>query len=60
MSRHFKNIHVGKSTVAVTGLGRVYCSPKIKIDPTNEEATTEIVQWGSDNLYPQNFYNKNF
>jgi hypothetical protein len=60
MSRHFKNIHVGKSTVAVTGLGKstVPAPLKIKIDPTNEEATTEIVQWGSDNLYPQNFYNK--
>jgi hypothetical protein len=62
MSRHFKNIHVGKSTVAVTGLGKstVPAPLKIKIDPTNEEATTEIVQWGSDNLYPQNFYNKKF
>jgi hypothetical protein len=23
-----------------------------------KKQTTEIVQWGSDNLYPQNFYNK--
>lgn len=62
MSKHFKNIHVGKSTIAVSGLGKsVVPTPlTIKIDPANEEITGEIVQWGSDNLYPQNFYNKKF
>lgn len=62
MSKHFKNVHLGKSTIAVTGLGKsVVPAPlKIQIDPTNQEITGEIVQWGSDNLYPQNFYNKKF
>jgi hypothetical protein len=62
MSRHFKNIHVGSATVAVSGLGKssVPQTLTIKIDPSNEDITGEIVQWGSDNLYPQNFYNKKF
>ncbi|MEN9907146.1 MAG: hypothetical protein RLZZ540_287 [Bacteroidota bacterium] len=60
--KHFKNIHVGKSSVALTGLGKSVVPPslKIKIDNSNEDTAAEIVQWGSDNLYPQNFYNKKF
>lgn len=60
--KHFKNVHLGKSTVAVTGFGasKVPQAIKIEIDPSNENVTAEIVQWGSDNLYPQNFYNKKF
>ena len=62
MSRHFKNIHVGSSTIAVTGLGKSVV-PKplpVQIDPANQEVTGELVPWGSDNLYPQNFYDKKF
>jgi hypothetical protein len=60
--KHFKNLHVGKTSVALTGLGNstVPTAIKIKIDPSNENTTAEIVQWGADNLYPQNFYNKKF
>jgi hypothetical protein len=60
MSRHFKKHPCRKINSCSNWTRKVYCSCslKIKIDPTNEEATTEIVQWGSDNLYPQNFYNK--
>lgn len=60
--KHFKNIHVGKATVAVTGVGKTTMPQPIKviIDPANENITGKVVQWGSDNLYPQNFYNKKF
>jgi hypothetical protein len=60
--KNFKNIHVGKSTVAITGVGKsVIPQPiKIKIDPSNQDVNGEIVQWGSNNLYPQDFYNKKF
>jgi hypothetical protein len=60
--KHFKNIHVGKSTVALTGLSGKSIPPaiKVKIDPANQEITGDVVQWGADNLYPQNFYNKKF
>lgn len=62
MSQHFKNIHVGQTTVAITGLGKSVVPKAIKvvIDPANQEISGEIVPWGSDNLYPQNFYNKKF
>lgn len=60
--KHFKNVHVGKTTVAVTGVGKAVVpqTVKVKIDPTNQETTGEVVQWGSNNLYPQDFYNKKF
>lgn len=60
--KNFKNIHVGKSIVAVSGIGKsVMPQPlKIKIDPSNQDINGEIVQWGSNNLYPQDFYNKKF
>ncbi|MFW0737585.1 hypothetical protein [Flavobacterium sp. T12S277] len=60
--KHFKNLHVGQASVALTGLGSSKTPPTIKvvIDPTNEEATGELVQWGSNNLYPQDFYDKKF
>jgi hypothetical protein len=59
---HFKNIHVGKATVAVSGVGKTVVPPtvKVKIDPSNQDITGEVVQWGSNNLYPQDFYNKKF
>lgn len=60
--KNFKNIHIGKSTVALTsvqGTARP-ATIKIKIDPANQEVTDEIVPWGSDNLYPQNFFNKKY
>jgi hypothetical protein len=62
MSTHYKNIHVGKTTVAVSGLGKSVVPQviKVKIDPANQEISGEIVPWGSDNLYPQNFYEKKF
>lgn len=64
MSKHFKNIHVGKTTLAVTGLGSSKVPTPmpvtIKIDNTNETISTDIIQWGSNNLYPQDFYNKKF
>lgn len=60
--KHFKNIHLGSSTIAVTGFGDSKVPPaiKVKIDPTNEDLSAEVVQWGSNNLYPQDFYNKKF
>lgn len=61
--KSFKNIHVGKSTVSISGLASNPKIPKpikVIIDPSNQEITGEVVQWGSDNLYPQNFYNKKF
>ncbi|NRT11529.1 hypothetical protein [Flavobacterium sp. 14A] len=60
--KHYKNIHLGETSIALTGFGKsVTPEPiKVQIDPSNEESTAEIVQWGSDNLYPQNFYNKKF
>lgn len=62
MSQHFKNIHVGKSTLAISGLGtpKVPQAIKVQIDPSNQEITGELVPWGSDNLYPQSFYDKKF
>lgn len=60
--KNFKNIHIGKSTVALTsvqGTARP-ATIKIKIDPANQDVTDEIVPWGSDNLYPQNFFNKKY
>jgi hypothetical protein len=62
MSTHYKNIHLGKSTIAITGLGtsKVPAAIKVQIDPSNQEITGEMVPWGSDNLYPQTFYDKKF
>lgn len=60
--KHFKNLHVGSASVALTGLGstKIPQAIKVKIDPANQEITGEIVPWGSDNLYPQTFYEKKF
>jgi hypothetical protein len=60
--KNFKNIHVGKSSLVLTSVqGSVRPAPiKIKIDPANQEATDEIIPWGTDNLYPQNFFNKKY
>ncbi len=60
--KHFKNVHVGKSTVvlsSVQGSERPGLLP-VKIDNANQDLADEIVQWGSNNLYPQDFYNKKF
>jgi len=58
--KHFKNVHVGKSTVVLTKVPDQVKTKAIKIDLSNEEQDAEIIPWGSDNLYPQNFYNKKF
>lgn len=60
--KHFKNLHVGNASVALTGVGKTKVPEpiKVKIDPSNQEIQGEIVPWGSDNLYPQNFYEKKF
>jgi hypothetical protein len=60
--KHFKNLHLGKSSIALTGLGnsKIPQAIKVRIDPANQEITGDIVPWGSDNLYPQNFYEKKF
>lgn len=33
---------------------------KIKFDNSNQDIEGDMVPWGSDNLYPQNFYQKKF
>jgi hypothetical protein len=60
--KHFKNIHVGKSTVALTGIGsNVVPKPiKIPIDNSNTPKMGLVIPWGTNNLYPQEFYNKKF
>lgn len=60
--KHFKNIHLGSSSLAVTGFGesKIPNTIKILIDPSNEDTSADIVQWGSNNLYPQDFYNKKY
>jgi hypothetical protein len=61
--KHFNSIgvHVGKATIAMTNLKTEFVKPKtIRIDNANQEIKGDIVPWGSDNLYPQNFYNKKF
>ncbi|MEO8532853.1 MAG: hypothetical protein ABI441_03850 [Flavobacterium sp.] len=60
--KHFKNLHVGQASVALTGLGssKIPQAIKVVIDPANQEITGEVVQWGSNNLYPQDFYDKKF
>jgi hypothetical protein len=59
--RHFNNIHVGKSTVAVTGLSskpEVPQPKKIKFNIADLTLENNVVPWGIDNLYPQKFYKK--
>lgn len=58
--KNFTNVHFGKSSLALTGFGSTQIPPSIKIpvDNTNENVSSEIVQWGSNNLYPQDFYKK--
>jgi hypothetical protein len=60
--KHFKNIHLGKSSIVLTKIGaKVKPEPiKIKIDNSNQDVQDAIVPWGSDNLYPQNFFNKKY
>lgn len=60
--KHFKNIHLGRSTIAVTGLGGsvVPKTIKIEINDTDISKENEVVPWGGNNLYPQDFYNKKF
>lgn len=59
--KHFKNIHVGKSTVAVTGLSSKPDVPKpkkVKFNIADLTLENNVVPWGIDNLYPQKFYKK--
>ncbi|MBN8565234.1 MAG: hypothetical protein J0M25_00680 [Flavobacteriales bacterium] len=59
--KHFKNIHVGKSTVAVTGLSskpKVPAPKKVKFNIADITVENKVVSWGIDNLYPQKFYKK--
>lgn len=61
--KHFKNIHVGKKSVILTstGGGSVKVKPlKIKINDTEVETENEVIQWGVNNTYPQDFYNNKF
>lgn len=45
----------------MTNLKAEFIKPKpIVIDNSNVDIEGKIVQWGSDNLYPQNFYNKKY
>ena len=59
--KSFKNIHVGKSTVAITGLSskpEVPSPKKIKFNIADLTLENNVVPWGIDNLYPQKFYKK--
>jgi hypothetical protein len=60
--KNFKNVHLGKSVVALTSVSKMVVpqTKKIEIDNSNQDVDGEIIPWGSDNLYPQNFYNKKF
>lgn len=61
--KHFNSIgvHVGKASIAMTNLKTEFVKPKtITINNANQEIKGDIVPWGSDNLYPNNFYNKKF
>lgn len=60
--KSFKNVHVGKSTVILTAApGQKVVGPqKIEINDADIEAENNIIPWGSDNLYPNNFYSKKF
>lgn len=58
----FKNIHLGETSVVVSNLPSQKKVSAITI-PINSEETPEenkIIPWGSDNLYPQNFYNNRY
>lgn len=58
--KHFKNIHVGRSSLVLTGLKsqKPVGPKKIIINTSNQDEENEIIPWGDDNLYPQKFYNK--
>jgi len=60
--KHFKNVHVGSSSLVLTSVPKQVTPKPIKIiiDNSNQEVQDEIVPWGSDNLYPQNFYLKKY
>lgn len=58
--RHFKNIHVGKSTIVLSNVPNLARPAPIKADPDNLGIESAMVPWGSDNLYPINFYNKKY
>lgn len=61
--KHFKNVHVGKHTLIMTSVPTKLVTPqpiKIKIDNSDQNVEEDMVPWGSDNLYPQNFYQKKF
>lgn len=58
----FKNIHLGSSSIVLTNVPNLERPGhiKLKIDNANQDVQDEIVAWGSNNLYPQDFYNKKF
>lgn len=56
--KHFKNVHLGGSTLILTKVTAGIKPQNIKIDPSNEDVNEEMIPWGSDNLYPQKFYKK--
>lgn len=60
--KRFKNVHFGKSTIALTGLGseKKIVPMKITINKADITEENQVVPWGVDNLYPQNFFNKKF
>lgn len=61
--RHFKGVHVGKSTIAVTNTATKTIIPKpvkVKVDNAIENAEGEIIPWGANNTGPQDFYNKKY
>lgn len=60
--KSFKNVHVGKSTVVLTAAPaqNKVSAKKIKINDAEQTVENDIIPWGSDNLYPNNFYNKKF
>lgn len=60
--KRFKNVHFGKSTIALTGLGseKKVVPVTIKINESDILVENQVVPWGVDNLYPQNFFNKKF
>lgn len=58
--KHFKNIHVGTSTIALTKVGQSTKveAKKIIINNSDIQAENNIIPWGSNNSYPQDFYKK--
>lgn len=62
--KHFKNIHVGGKSIVITGIksSKLAEAKPIKLKVNSSDITTEnnVVPWGVDNLYPNNFYNNKF